>query len=162
MDTYKFKKADDFMSFFSTMNISASALTAQRVRQDVIAENIANADTTRTAEGGPYKRKVTLFQEREQPYANFASTFNDAVVKNSTGSSGVRVSKITEDESEGTKVYEPGHPDADAEGYVEKPNVNIVTEMVNMIASTRSYEANITSMNATKSMIAKTLEISAR
>ncbi|GHV41959.1 flagellar basal-body rod protein FlgC [Clostridia bacterium] len=149
------------MSFFSSMNISASGLTAQRVRQDVIAENIANVDTTRTAEGGPYRRKVTLFQERTQPDTQFASVFGSTIKRASAGD-GVRVAKITVDTSEGTKVYEPGHPDADADGYVTKPNVNIVNEMVNMIASTRSYEANITAMNATKAMISKTLEISSR
>ena len=149
------------MSFFSTMNISASGLTAQRVRQDVIAQNIANVDTTRTEDGTPYKRKVALFQERKADGGGFAGVMNASMLKDSSYK-GVRVSRVVEDLSEGTKVYEPGHPDADAEGYVMKPNVNIVTEMVNMIASTRAYEANITSMNATKTMIAKTLEISAR
>jgi flagellar basal-body rod protein FlgC len=129
------------MSFFGSMNISASGLSAQRLRMDVISENIANVDTTRTANGGPYLRKAALFQE---------------ILENARG---VRVAEIATDNTPGQRVYEPGHPDADADGYVRMPNVNVTTEMVNMISASRSYEANITAMNSTKAMIAKTLEI---
>lgn len=148
------------MSFFNAVNISASGLTAQRLRMDVISQNIANVDTTRTEDGTPYKRKIALFQERNTDYS-FSGYFNDAMSKTNSGY-GVRVSNIVKDNSEGTKVYEPEHPDADEDGYVEKPNVNIVEEMVNMISSTRSYEANVTAMNNAKTMINKTLEIASK
>ena len=128
-------------SFFDTMNISASGLTAQRLRMDIISENIANAETTRTAEGGPYKRKVPIFRE----------------ILNGKG---IEATGIETDQSRGPQVYDPAHPDADPNGYVEKPNVNIVEEMVNMISASRSYEANVTSMGITKSMITRTLDIS--
>jgi flagellar basal-body rod protein FlgC len=146
------------MGFFSTMDISASGLTAQRLRMDVLSQNIANADTTRTENGGPYRRKTVLFQEKgnDYPFSNF---FNDAMSRSVSGS-GVRVSRIVEDSSPGSQVYEPSHPDADENGYITKPNVNIVEEMVNMISASRSYEANITAINNTKAMITKTLEIS--
>ena len=149
------------MSFFSTMNISASGLTAERVRQDVISQNIANIDTTKTADGTPYKRKIALFQERGTTDGSFTGILNSIMNGgSSSGGGGVRVSRIVDDNTPGTRVYDPGNPEADADGYITKPNVNIVTEMVNMIASTRAYEANVTAMNDTKTMIAKTLEIS--
>lgn len=145
------------MSFLSGLDISASALTAQKLRMDVISQNIANADTTRTADGTPYKRKTVLFQENsnKSSFSSYLTSFT-----NSTVGSGVKVSQIVEDNTEGAKEYNPSHPDADESGYITKPNVNIVEEMVNMISSNRSYEANITAINTTKSMIAKTLEIS--
>ncbi len=146
------------MGFFNSMNISATGLTAQRLRMDIISQNIANVDTTRTENGTPYRRKTVLFQERGNNLP-FSSYLNDAM-SNSLAGNGVRVTKIVEDQTPGARVFEPSHPDADAEGYITKPNVNIVEEMVNMISSTRSYEANITAINSTKSMIAKTLEIS--
>ena len=145
------------MGFFNSMNISASGLTAQRLRMDVISQNIANVDTTRTENGTPYKKKTILFQERGGGHS-FSGVLNDAVGKSISGN-GVRATRIVEDNSPGSQVYEPSHPDADENGYVMKPNVNIVEEMVNMISATRSYEANVTAMNSTKSMIAKTLEL---
>ena len=149
------------MSFFETLDVTASGLTAQRLRLDIIAENIANVETTRTADGSPYKRKTVLFQERgdNSPFAEYFKKATGGLVNDTRG---VRVTRIVEDQREGAKVYDPGHPDADAEGYVTKPNVNIVEEMVNMISASRSYEANVTAFNATKSMIAKTLEMGAR
>lgn len=147
------------MGFFDSMNISSSGLTAQRLRMDIISQNIANVETTRTEKGTPYKRKTVLFQEKTDNSYPFKSYLKDAM-SNSLSGNGVRVSRIAEDNSQGAKVYDPSHPDADADGYVEKPNVNIVEEMVNMISATRSYEANITALNSTKSMIEKTLEIS--
>lgn len=135
-------------------------MTAQRLRMDVISENIANVDTTRTEDGTPYKRKTVLFEEKtgNKPFSGY---FNDAVLEHTTGG-GIRAVAVVEDNKEGTKVYEPSHPDADEDGYVTKPNVNIVEEMVDMIASSRSYEANVTAVGITKSMMAKTLEISTR
>jgi len=150
------------MSFFGTLDVSASGLTAQRLRMDIIAENIANVETTRTADGSPYKRKVVLFQERGDSSV-FAQYFNRVMGANDIQNNrGVRVTKITDDTRPGNQVYDPSHPDADENGYVTKPNVNIVEEMVNMISASRSYEANVTAFNTTKSMIAKTLEMSAR
>lgn len=145
------------MSFFNTMNVSATGLTAQRLRMDVISENIANVSTTRTADGTPYKRKTVVFQEI-QGKDPFSMLLKDAVEKAGQGS-GVRVTEIVEDESPGIKAYDPSHPDADEDGYVTMPNVNIVEEMVNMISASRSYEANITAINNTKAMIAKTMDI---
>lgn len=145
------------MSFFDAMNISASGLTAQRLRMDVISENIANVSTTRTAEGGPYQRKTVIFQEMGEKDP-FSSVFKDAVRRVHQGQ-GVRVSKVVEDDTPGSLAYDPSHPDANEEGYVRMPNVNIVEEMVNMISASRSYEANITAVNSTKAMINKTLEL---
>jgi flagellar basal-body rod protein FlgC len=144
------------MGFFDTLNISASGLSAQQLRMDLIAQNMANVDTTRTENGGPYKRKIALFQERKSvPFStHFASALNGTV-----SGRGVRVARVVTDKSPGAKVYDPSHPDADAEGYVTKPNVNVVDEMVNMISASRSYEANVTAINVTKEMIAKTMEI---
>lgn len=144
------------MGYFSSLNISASALTAQRLRMDTISQNIANAGTTRTEKGTPYRRKLVIFEEKTSniPFSEY--------LKNSTNrysGSGVRVARIMEDSTPFKKVYDPGNPEADEEGYVQMPNVDIVTEMVNMISATRSYEANITSLNATKSMAMKALEI---
>lgn len=146
------------MSFFSSINTSATALTAQTLRMDVISENIANVNTTKTADGGPYKRKTAIFQEigDQRP---FASVFTE-VYNTSSNGKGVQVSKIAVDDKEGALVYDPSHPDADENGYVMQTNVNIVQEMTDMISASRSYEANVTAMNATKAMLAKTLEIS--
>lgn len=146
------------MSFFNTMNISASGLTAQRLRMDVISQNLANVDTTKTANGTPYKRQTVLFEEATQ--APFSTQLNNAMSSDTLGR-GVKVSGIAEDQTPGSMVYDPTHPHADENGYVEMPNVNVVKEMVNMMSASRSYESNITAMNITKSMIAKTLEISA-
>ena len=145
------------MSFFDSLNASVSGLNAQRVRMDVITQNLTNIDTTRTANGGPYKRKTVIFKEIE-PSSNFSSFLNKAIGEQNFAG-GVKVSQIVEDNSEGPIEYDPNHPDADENGYVKKPNVNVVEEMVNMISSNRAYEANITAINTTKSMITKTLEI---
>ncbi len=146
------------MSFFNSMNVSASALTAQSLRMDVIAENIANANTTRTEDGTPYKSKTVIFEEINAGNKVFADYFSEAVGTYDRGQ-GVRVSQVTKDNTPGELVYEPDHPDADENGYVEQSNVNTVREMVNMISTSRSYEANITAMNTTKGMLAKTFEI---
>ncbi len=144
------------MSFFDSMNTAASGLTAQRFRLDIISQNIANANTTRTENGGPYKRKAVIF-EQIQNEGDFASILNKK--KNLSGTNGVRIAKVVQDDSQGALVYNPTHPDANAQGYVEMPNVNTIDEMVNMISASRSYEANVTSFNTAKAMFEKTLEI---
>ena len=136
------------------MSISASALTATRLRMDVIAENMANSDTTRTEDGGPYRRKYVVFQERTND-RDFASFFNTA--RKAPG--GVRVLYIGKDQSEFKLDYNPNHPDADEDGFVRLPNVEVVQEMVDMMSAFRAYEANITALNVFKDMATKTLEI---
>jgi len=136
------------------MSISASALTATRLRMDVIAENMANMNTTRTANGEPYRRKYVVFQEKTGD-SEFAAFFNKA--RQAPG--GVRVLEIGTDMSEFKYDYNPGHPDADENGYVRLPNVEVVQEMVDMMSAFRAYEANITALNAFKDMAVKTLEI---
>ncbi|MDF2612695.1 MAG: flgC [Clostridia bacterium] len=143
------------MSFFGSMDTSASGLTAQRLRLDVISQNIANANTTRTPEGGPYRRKAVLF-ESVQNKESFNSILNKYTASENNG---VRVSKIVEDNKPFPIIYDPTHPDADEKGYVQMPNVNMVEEMVNMISASRSYEANVTTFNAMKAMVSKALEI---
>lgn len=145
------------MSLFNAIDISSSGLTAQRLRMDTISENIANVNTTRTPAGGPYRRKVVLFESRENEN-RFAGVFSEALEQQKIGN-GVRVVGITEDGSPFKMQYDPNHPDADAQGYVRMPNVNIVTEMVNMISATRAYEANTTSIRASKDIALKALEI---
>ena len=142
------------MSFLSSMSISASALTATRLRMDVIAENIANIDTTRTEYGDPYRRKFVVFQERSND-RSFASFFNKA--RKAPG--GVRVLGVGRDMSEFKLDHNPSHPDADENGFVRMPNVEVVQEMTDMMAAVRAYEANITALNAFKDMATKTLEI---
>ena len=145
------------MGYLSALDVGASALTAQRLRMDTISQNIANANTTRTENGTPYRRRVVIFEEKSQgtPFSEYLT----ASSKERFTGKGVKVARIVEDTSPFKKVYDPGNPDADSEGYVEMPNVDIITEMVNMISATRAYEANITSINSTKSMAMKALEI---
>jgi flagellar basal-body rod protein FlgC len=143
------------MSLFNSLRISASGLTAERLRLDVIADNLANVNTTRTAAGGPYRRKVAVLEERPVGFADLLGIQNASRM----GRGGVRVAAIAEDTSPPQRVYHPGHPDADAEGYVLMPNVNVVTEMVDMITATRAYESNVTAMNAAKQMALRTLDI---
>lgn len=142
------------MSVFGAMDTSASGMTAQRLRTDIIAQNIANVNTTRDADGNVYKRKTVVFEEKKA--MDFSNALSVAI---GSTSKGVKVTKIVEDPSEGRMVYDPSHPDSDAEGYVTYPNVNTVTEMTNLIDASRSYEANVTSFNATKSMALRALEI---
>ncbi|HOA80689.1 MAG TPA: flagellar basal body rod protein FlgC [Defluviitaleaceae bacterium] len=144
------------MSFFRSMNVSASGLTAQRLRMDIISQNIANINTTRTENGEPYRRKTVLFEERKEQVP-FSTVLKNSIEQHN--SSGVRVSAIVEDNSDFQTVYDPEHPDADENGYVRMPNVNIIEEMVNMISANRSYEANVTAINTNKSMALKALEI---
>lgn len=133
------------MKLFEAMKISATGMAAERVRLDVIANNLANINTTRTAEGGPYRKQTVVFSE-----------VVDGLTKKGAG---VRVAAIAKDNSPPQLVYNPGHPDANEEGYVAMPNVNVVNEMVDMITATRAYEANVTAVNAFKGMFLKALEI---
>jgi flagellar basal-body rod protein FlgC len=141
------------MDFFGSMDISASGLEAQRIRMNVIAGNLANAGATRTENGGPYRRKDVVF---ESSSTEFSKALEDAAGRQN---SSVKVVDIVEDNTPFRKVYDPGHPDADKAGYVSMPNVSVPNEMVNLISATRSYQANITAVNAAKSMAAKALEI---
>ncbi len=146
------------MGLFNSFNISASALTAQRLRMDVISQNIANVNTTRTAEGTPYRRKTVVFQEKEADVP-FSQYLSEQSRDSLSAGGGVRVTGIVEDQTPFKEVYDPSHPDADDNGIVRMPNVEVVTEMVNMISATRAYEANVTALNASKSMAVKALEI---
>ncbi|WP_409368354.1 flagellar basal body rod protein FlgC [Lysinibacillus sp. 38-6] len=151
------------MSIFHGMNTTASALTAQRLRMDVISSNMANVDTTRAkqvnGEWEPYRRKSVTFSAQEGRFSNF---LNVAIGKNAKAGvgNGVKVSQIKEDTETPFKlVYDPTNPDANADGYVSMPNVDPLKEMVDLMSATRSYEANITVLNANKSMLTKALEI---
>lgn len=145
------------MSLFGAFDVNASGMTAQRYRMDVISENIANVDTTRGSDGKPYRRKTVAFEEKGSG-PNFAAALNKAS-GNYIGQ-GVKVRGTYEDtDTDFKKVYDPAHPDADEDGYVLYPNVDIVTEMTNMIDASRSYEANATAFGATKSMAMKGLEM---
>jgi flagellar basal-body rod protein FlgC len=143
------------MDLFSSMRVSASGLEAQTQRMNTISSNIANAETTRGVDGGPYRRKDPVFQA-ETDRESFGEVLETAMDEHVQG---VQVAEIAEDARPPRMVYNPSHPDANAEGYVAMPNVNTVHEMSNMISAQRSYEANITAMGAAKSMAAKALEI---
>jgi flagellar basal-body rod protein FlgC len=143
------------MGLFDALGISASGLTAERMRMDVTAENLANAQTTRTAEGGPYRRKEVVLQQAPAQ-GGFAGRLATAMGSRGGRPGGV---EVAEDASAPRQVYDPGHPDADANGYVAMPNVDTVAEMVDLIAASRAYEANVTAMNAAKQMYTKTLDL---
>lgn len=148
------------MSMFSAFDINASGLTAQRLRMDVISENVANASTTRTEDGTPYVRKVVTFAEKGGQTSFSKVLGNITNVYNGYSGQGVKVDGIYEDtETEMNKVYDPSHPDADEDGYVTYPNVNIITEMTNLIDASRAYEANSTAFSASKSMALQGLEL---
>lgn len=140
-------------------HISATGMTAQRVRMDVIANNIANANTMVTAEGAPYRRREVIFEASGRTFAESMTTARRRLAR--AIGSGVRIQKVVEDQSERafTKIYDPGHPFADPNGIVLRPNVNVTVEMVNMIDATRSYEANVTALNAYKQMEQRALQI---
>ena len=143
------------MDFFTSMDISATALSAERTRMNLISSNLANANSTRTAQGGPYQRKDAVFTATALPGT---TSFGDALGK-ASAAQGVAVTQIVPDQSPPRMRYEPGNPDANAQGYVAYPNVNVVEEMTDMISASRSYEANVTAVQAAKSMAMKTLEI---
>ncbi len=148
------------MGMFDALNVSATGLTAERLRMDVTAENLANAQTTRGADGQPYRRKEVVLSEVSS--GGFGSQLAKAVGAGSAAGSqpgGVEVSAITQDATPGKLVYDPGHPDADAKGYVRMPNVDTVAEMVDLISASRAYEANVTALTSAKQMFSKTLDI---
>lgn len=142
------------MWFLKSMDVAASAMTAERLRLDVIANNIANAQTTRTSEGGPYRRQFVVFAPR-----SVEGELPGAAGERSANGNGVKVAGIFRDQSAPKLVYNPGHPDADANGYVAMPNIDTVTEMVDMISASRAYEANVTAINEMKQMVMRTLDL---
>lgn len=148
------------MTFFSVFKIAASGMSAQRVRMNVISSNLANAETTRTPEGGPYRRKDVVFMpvSVEKEPESFGDYLRRMIFRSSE-SEGVKVLEIIEDKKPFRKVYDPYHPDADEDGYVTYPNVDVVEEMVNLLSASRSFEANVTAFNSAKDMVLKTLEI---
>ena len=150
------------MGLFDAIDVSGSGLSAERLRMDVTAENLANAETTRAANGGPYRRKDVILSEA-QPNG-FANALAGAIgtVPGAPGSQpagGVTVSQIVNDNTPPRMVYDPSHPDANAQGYVAMPNINPVTEMTDLIAESRTYEANVTAMQSAKQMFTKTLDL---
>ena len=161
------------MSFLESMGISASALTATRLRMDVIAENIASSRTTRAGGEEPYRRRYLVYQERPSVHSrtrsgfspDFSTSFSTPFsnyynhTRKLSAGGGVRVIRIGEDQSEFKYDYDPTHPDADEEGYVRYPNVEVVQEMVDMMSAYRTYEANVTALNTLKDMAVKTLEL---
>ena len=162
---------------FSGLSISASGMRVERTRQNVISSNLANAETTRTDKGGPYRRQFVVAQEGRSEHETMptgsSATLNglttqsdhlqipasDETTDNRFAGTGVKVAEIREDSRPPKLVYDPSHPDADAKGYVAMPNVNVVQEMADMISATRAYEANVTAFNATKSMLMQGLQL---
>lgn len=137
------------MDIFTTFDVSASALKAQRIRLNTISSNLANVETTSTPEGGPYKKKSVYFQTKP---VSFKEQLDSSI-------QGVEVAKIIEDSEEPKRIYDPSHPDAGEDGYVEMPNISVIKEMVDMMSATRSYEANTTVIKSAKRMALKALEI---
>ena len=141
---------------FDNFNISASGLTAQRLRMDVISDNIANVNTTRANDGEPYRRKMPVFSERKD---SFNKILSNKLKSEKNDMNGVEVEEIAEDDSPFKMKYNPEHPDANEEGYVAMPNVNVTSEMVDMISASRAYEANVTALNTAKDMAQQALKI---
>ena len=148
------------MAFLSSLDISGSGLTAQKYRMDIISQNVAGAEITRTPEGGPYKRKLVVMTPRSGKWS-FAQYLRSASpsVKDYMQRQGVRVTAVIDDRTPNKVVYDPDHPDANEDGYVEMPNVDMVKEMIDLMGASRSYEANVTVNNTVKQMAAKALEI---
>jgi flagellar basal-body rod protein FlgC len=146
------------MGMFDALEVSASGLTAERMRMDVVAENLANAQTTRGADGQPYRRKEVVLQERAAQ-GGFGAALAGAMGARGGTPGGVQVAQVAVDQTPLKRVYDPGHPDADGDGYVQMPNVDAVSEMVDLISAQRAYEANVTAMQAAKQMFSKTLEL---
>ena len=141
------------MDIFTSFNVSASALRAQRIRLDTISSNMANAETTRTPDGGPYKRKMVVFEPQQLSFSDHLSA------KEKKAISGVQVTQILTEDATPRKIFDPGHPDANEQGYVEMPNIDIMKETTDMMMATRAYEANVTAIKAAKRMALKALEI---
>ncbi|MBX5496340.1 MAG: flagellar basal body rod protein FlgC [Bryobacteraceae bacterium] len=143
------------MSLFSLLSVSASGMAAQRGRAELLVENIANAETTRTPEGGPYRRRDAIFVSEEQT-SPFSAVFQTAL---DSGPTGVRIAEVVEDLREPEKRYIPGHPDADADGYVLFPAMNPVEDMVDLMSAARGYQANVAAMAAVKDMIQRSIDL---
>lgn len=143
------------MDLFSSLSVSGSGMSAQRQRAELLVENIANADTTRTAEGGPYRRKDAVFQS-DAVSAPFSSVFSSQLDQQSTG---VKVADVVVDSSDGDRRYMPGHPDADKDGYVTYPKVNAAQDMVDLLGASRGYQANVAAIGAVKDMIQRSIDL---
>jgi len=143
------------MSLFSSFSVSSSGMTAERIRAEVLVENIANADSTRTAEGGPYRRRDVVFQSQSVG-SPFSSVLNDQF---DNPAKGVGVSEIIADNSDPDRRYMPGHPDADQDGYVSYPRINPAEDMVDLLGASRSYQANVSAISAVKDMIQRSIEL---
>lgn len=143
------------MALFTSFDIAGSGMSAQRLRSDIISQNIANVNSTSSQGGGAYRRKIVVFEEKN------SNAFGEILLQaRGTTGSGVKVTSVEEDfETEMNMVYDPAHPDADENGYVQYPNVNVVTEMTNMIDASRAYEANVTAFDAAKAMASRGLQI---
>ena len=143
------------MSLFSSLSVSGSGMSAQRARAELLVENLANAETTRTPDGGPYRRKDVIFEE-DQSVGSFSTELSSALGSNP---SGVTVSQVVVDDSEPELRYMPGHPDADNNGYVAFPKINPAEDMVDLLGASRNYEANVAAISAVKDMIQKSLDL---
>jgi flagellar basal-body rod protein FlgC len=143
------------MSLFSLLSVSASGMSAQRTRAELIIQNLANSETTRTPEGGPYRREDVVFQSAPQTSA-FSAIFQTEMTE---GVNGVEVAQVIQDPTEGEKRYQPGHPDADQDGYVAYPNVNPAEDMVDLLSAQRGYEGNVAAMTAIKDMIERSIDL---
>lgn len=143
------------MSLLTALSVSASGMSAQRARTELLVENLANADTTRTPEGGPYRRKDAVFTADPEG-AQFSSLFEDEM---NSGAVGVRVAQVVTDNREPEKRYMPGHPDADKDGYVAYPRMNPAEDMVDLMGASRSYQANVSAISAVKDMIQRSLDL---
>lgn len=143
------------MSLFDAMSVSASGMSAQRFRSELLSQNIANSETTRTAEGGPYQRQDAVFQS-SSVISPFSAIFQRGEDAQTTG---VAVSEVQLDSREAIRRYVPGHPDADENGYVSYPNFSPIEEMVDLMSSSRAFSANVTAMNAVKDMISKSIDL---
>jgi flagellar basal-body rod protein FlgC len=144
------------MTLFSSLSVSASGMNAQRTRAELLVENLANAETTRTPEGGPYRRKDVVFQS-EAVGSPFASVLSDQM--SGSGSTGVGISDIVVDQRDPEKRYMPGHPDAGSDGYVAYPRLNPAEEMVDLVSASRGYQANVASMTSIKEMIQRSIDL---
>lgn len=145
------------MSVFNSLRAAGSALTAQRLRMDVTSSNIANAEATRTPEGGPYKRERVVFAPVRESFNSYLQPL--ALTQDPASNGGVQVAAIEQDDAPPKMVYDPSHPDADADGYVAFPNIDLVTEMTDMLSASRAYEANVTVINVAKNMAQKALDL---
>ncbi len=146
------------MSFLSTLNISGSGMTAQRLRLDVVSDNIANIETTRTEDGGPYRRKMVVLEAQEPSFREILNGVRTGQAQNTEGD-GVRAVAIIEDQTELKPVYDPTHPDAGEDGYVMMPNIDLVKETTDAMAASHAYQANITAFNTTRQMAQSALEV---